>query len=63
MPKQKTLHTLRLNMNPCDEADIGLLHRHWTEPDVRRFLWDGRIITREMVNEFVRASLVSFRNR
>jgi RimJ/RimL family protein N-acetyltransferase len=50
-------------MNPCGEADIELLHSHWTEPDVRRYLWDGRIITRETVREFVRAGLVSFRKR
>lgn len=56
---QKVLHTSRLTLHPCDEADIELLHRHWTEPDVRRYLWDGRIINRETVREFVNSSLES----
>jgi RimJ/RimL family protein N-acetyltransferase len=60
---QKVLHTSRLTLRPCDEADIELLHRHWTEPDVRRYLWDGRIIGRETVQEFVYASLASAHQR
>jgi len=60
---QKVLHTSRLTLRPCDEADIELLHRHWTEPDVRRYLWDGRTVSKETVREFVHASLESSRKR
>jgi [ribosomal protein S5]-alanine N-acetyltransferase len=48
-----------LTLWPCSEADIDLLYRHWTDPDVRRFLWDGRIISKDTVREFVRDSLNS----
>lgn len=60
---QKILYTARLTLRPCDEVDIELLHHHWTEPAVRRYLWDGRIVGREIVREFVNASLASSRER
>jgi RimJ/RimL family protein N-acetyltransferase len=59
-PMQKILHTSRLTLRPCEATDIALLHHHWTEPAVRRYLWDGRIIGREKAQEVVYASLESF---
>jgi ribosomal-protein-alanine N-acetyltransferase len=60
---QKMLQTSRLILRPCDEADIDLLHGHWTEPEVRRYLWDERTIGRDTVREFVQSSLESSRRR
>jgi RimJ/RimL family protein N-acetyltransferase len=60
---QKVLQTSRLVLRPCAEADIALLHQHWTAPEVRRYLWDGRCITTDAVRQFVQSSLASSRQR
>ena len=57
---QNVLYTPSLLLRPCTEADITLLHPHWTEPEVRRYLWDGRVISRETVQEVIEASLDAF---
>jgi [ribosomal protein S5]-alanine N-acetyltransferase len=56
---QKPLRTSSLILQPCTEADIDLLHTHWTEPEVRRYLWDGQVIGRETVREVIDSSLES----
>jgi RimJ/RimL family protein N-acetyltransferase len=58
---QQVLSTSHLTLHPCDSVDIEQLHRHWTAPDVRRYLWDDRIVSQETVGTFVQASLVSSR--
>lgn len=54
------LQSSRLELQPCTGADIDLLLKHWTEPLVRRYLFDGRIIEREIVAGFVASSAASF---
>lgn len=41
------LTTDRLLLRPADASDIDVLWRLWTDPEVRRYLWDDRLITRE----------------
>lgn len=41
------LDTPRLHLRPVTPTDIGPLWSLWTDPDVRRFLWDDREITRD----------------
>jgi len=41
------LRTDRLDLSPGSEEALDFLHRLWTDPDVRRFLWDDRVITLE----------------
>lgn len=52
-----TLHTPRLTLRPCSLADVDVLHHLWTNPDVRRYLWDDNVISRERAEETVRDSL------
>ncbi len=54
------LQSLRLELRPCTEADIDLLLNHWTQPMVRRYLFDDRITERETVAGFVELSQASF---
>ena len=54
------LQTKRLRLRPLAEADIPALHRFWTQPDVRRYLWDNEIISVEQVAEIVAASAAFF---
>ncbi len=47
-------------MRPCAASDIDDLHRLWTDPQVRKYLWDDQIIPRELAEEVVGSSLASF---
>ena len=52
--------TARLRFQPFTLDDIDTLHHLWTDPDVRRYLWDDQSISRETAEEVVRGSLASF---
>ncbi len=44
---QPTLVTPRLRLRPVTSTDTDALWALWTTPEVRRFLWDDRTITRD----------------
>jgi RimJ/RimL family protein N-acetyltransferase len=46
-----SLSTLRLCLRPWAADDLDELHRLWTEPGVRRYLWDDAVISRERAAE------------
>lgn len=48
---QPALSTGRLILRPVTAGDLGALWRLWTEPQVRRFLWDDAEIPRERASE------------
>lgn len=52
-----TLHTPRLTLRPWELGDIDALHALWTRPEVRRYLWDDVIISRERAEQTVRESM------
>ncbi len=54
------LETKRLRLRPLAEADIPALHRFWTQPGVRRYLWDNVIISVKRVAEIVAGSTAFF---
>lgn len=54
------IETARLRLRPFKLDDVDALHRLWTEPEVRQYLWDGDVITRERVESLVNTSLTSF---
>ena len=47
------LATERLKLWPCTLDDVDALHALWSEPSVRRYLLDDRLISRREVEEFV----------
>lgn len=51
------LTTDRLRLEPFRLEEVDGLHALWTEPDVRRYLWDDVVIPREQAAEVV-ASMV-----
>lgn len=51
------LHTARLTLRPWALDDVERLHALWTDPDVRRYLWDNAVIPRERAEEAVRAAI------
>lgn len=54
------LETGRLRLRPFALDDLDALHAQWTEPGVRRYLWDDEIIPRETAEAVIRSSLDSF---
>jgi len=54
------LNTGRMRLRPISSDDVDALHALWNDPDVRRYLWDDRIIPRETVQEIVAQSLATF---
>jgi RimJ/RimL family protein N-acetyltransferase len=57
------LETERLRLRPCEPADLDALHALFTDPDVRRFLWDDRVIARGETAGVIEASVASFASR
>jgi ribosomal-protein-alanine N-acetyltransferase len=54
------LDTARLRLRPYTLDDVDALHGLWTDPDVRRYLWDNEIIPRERAALEVDQSIASF---
>lgn len=52
----RAIETARLRLRPATAADVDVLHRLWTDPDVRRYLWDDRVIERDVAAAVVEAS-------
>jgi ribosomal-protein-alanine N-acetyltransferase len=57
------LSTERLRLRPFAREDVDALHAHWTHPDVRRYLWDGRVISRDEAADVVEESIAGFAAR
>lgn len=52
--------TARLRLRPLQLDDVDDLHRLWTEPGVRQYLWDNEVIPRERTKSIIETSLASF---
>jgi RimJ/RimL family protein N-acetyltransferase len=52
-----TIDTPRLRLRPCTADDVPALHALWTDPDVRRHLWDGEVISPERAAATVAAGV------
>jgi len=53
------LRTNRLLLRPWAREDVDALHALWTAPEVRRYLWDDIVITREMAENVLKSHLES----
>ncbi|REK09920.1 MAG: N-acetyltransferase [Planctomycetota bacterium] len=51
------LQTARLRLRPCDLDDVDVLFALWRDPDVRRYLWDDRQISRDEAQDMVQQFL------
>ncbi|HXG67208.1 MAG TPA: GNAT family N-acetyltransferase [Blastocatellia bacterium] len=59
----REIETARLRMRPCTPDDVDELHRLWTDPGVRKYLWDDAVIPRETAEEVVNVSMETFSTR
>lgn len=55
-----TLTTERLVLRPLACSDISALHDFWNDPEVRRYLWEDQIMSRDAVGEIVAESMRCF---
>ena len=58
LPVIRTRRTLR----PWTREDTDELHELWTAPEVRRYLWDDSVITRETAVQLVDSHLAAVEN-
>lgn len=58
--KTISIETDRLQLRPCTEDDIPDLHKLWTHPNVRGFIWDDVVITEEKAREVVARSIKNY---
>jgi ribosomal-protein-alanine N-acetyltransferase len=54
------ISTARLRLRPVQRTDLDTILALWTDPDVRRFLWDDIVISRDRAGEEIDASIASF---
>lgn len=54
------IETLQLRLRPCTMDDVNASHLLWTDPQVRRFLWDDLVITRDQAASSVKSSIECF---
>jgi ribosomal-protein-alanine N-acetyltransferase len=52
--------TDRLRLRPFEPRDTDELQRLWSLPEVRRYLWDGRVVAREEAASQIGASMRCF---
>jgi [ribosomal protein S5]-alanine N-acetyltransferase len=51
--------TERILLRPWTREDVDALHTLWTRPEVRCFLWDDAVITREIAVQVVESHLAT----
>jgi ribosomal-protein-alanine N-acetyltransferase len=51
------IRTNRVVLRPWLRDDVDALHALWTAPEVRRYLWDDIVISREIAEEIVESHL------
>jgi ribosomal-protein-alanine N-acetyltransferase len=55
------IQTSQLHLRPYRMKDIDDLHRLWTDPKVRKYLWDDIVISREQAASVVQSSISCFK--
>lgn len=60
MNKSPRLETARLCLQPLAEENLETLHALWTDPQVRKFLWDDIVIVKEATQAVLASSRSSF---
>ena len=58
-----TFHTDRLTLTPFAEADLAQVHRMFTDPFVRKYLWDDIAVPEDQVADILRVNDMLMRKR
>lgn len=62
-PAVPSLTTARLVLRPFTNADLDAVHALWTDADMRRYLCDDTIVSREQSQEWLEGSTAGFAQR
>lgn len=62
-PSGFEIETARLRLRPLVPRDLDAIHRVWTDPEVRRYLWDGEEVSREAAAGVISDSAAYFESR
>jgi RimJ/RimL family protein N-acetyltransferase len=54
---ERSMESARLKLRPFTLDDLDSLHSLWTDPDVRRYLWDNRQLSREETAAIIERSI------
>ncbi|MFB4279074.1 MULTISPECIES: GNAT family N-acetyltransferase [unclassified Nonomuraea] len=54
------ISTKRLELRPAGVRDLGVLVRHWNDPQVRRYLFDDREVAPQLAGTLLRDSEAGF---
>jgi RimJ/RimL family protein N-acetyltransferase len=57
------LKTERTQLRPLSMSDVDAMHALWTDPGVRKYLWDDIVVDRERAAEVVARSCADFAER
>ncbi len=57
------IDTARLRLRPLTRNDLSELHCLWTEPEVRKYLWDDKIIPLEQTASIIATSQNYFQTK
>lgn len=60
---QREISSERLWLRPLGKSDVAALHQLWIDEQVRRFLWDGKVIPRAQTQAIVERSIHLFDER
>jgi RimJ/RimL family protein N-acetyltransferase len=55
----RMLRTGRILLRPWTRDDVDALHAFWMTPEVRRYLWDDTLITRDPAKQVVESHLAT----
>lgn len=59
---ERRMESARLKLRPFTLDDLDALHALWTDPDVRRYLWDNRRLSREETAAIIERSIAMQRD-
>jgi [ribosomal protein S5]-alanine N-acetyltransferase len=57
------IETDRLKLRPLAPEDLDSIQRIWNDPEVRRYLWDGKKVSREVAADVISRSAACFEGR
>lgn len=57
------LRSARLDLRPMTTADLAVAHAMWTDPDMRRYLCDDKVVSVEQAREWLETSERNFAER
>jgi RimJ/RimL family protein N-acetyltransferase len=53
------IHTERFVLRPWSQEDVDALHALWAAPEVRGYLWDHVVITRETTEQIINSHMAT----